>query len=276
MPPILCPNCRRLISSDEPVCPYCRLRNPGRRWKQALGSWLSVEPQTLIRAIITVCVVMFGLSVALDPMRGGHGMNPLALLTPSDRSLLLLGATGTVPVFRLHRWWSLLAANYLHGGILHLFFNMVALAQIGPFVAREYGASRLLVIYTVGGVAGFLVSVVAGVGFTIGASAAILALIGAAMYYGKSRGGGYGQAVFRQLWGWTVGIFVFGMLFPGINNWAHGGGLAAGFVLGHLLGYRERTREGPVHRLLAVVCVVATGAALAWGVGGALLWRMGG
>jgi len=116
-------------------------------------------------------------------------LNPFDFLAPGNRSLLILGATGTVPIFRLQRWWSLLAANYLHGSLMHILFNMVALWQIGPLVIQEYGGWRMLVIYTLGGVLGFLVSTLAGVPLTIGASAAICALIGAILYYGKSRGG---------------------------------------------------------------------------------------
>jgi rhomboid protease GluP len=110
-------------------------------------------------------------------------------------------------------------------------------------VIREYGTHRMIVIYTLSGVGGFLVSYLAGVGFTIGASAAVCGLIGAALYYGKSRGGIYGQAVYRQVGGWALGIVLFGLLVPGINNWAHGGGMAAGILMGLLSGI-PRTQKG--------------------------------
>jgi len=61
-----------------------------------------------------------------------------------------------------------------------------------------------------------------------------------------------------------VGLFLFGLLFPGINNWAHGGGLAAGIGLGMLLGYQERRRETSLHHLLALACAGATIVALGW------------
>ncbi|RMG98195.1 MAG: rhomboid family intramembrane serine protease, partial [Candidatus Dadabacteria bacterium] len=147
MAPILCPHCRRLISSDEPRCPHCGLHAPGMRFRRAFLGWLRPGPRELVRTLVTVNVVWFGLSLLVDPggLRGGG--NPLAFLSPSERGLLFLGATGALPVVRLGRWWTLLAANFLHGGLLHLFFNMAALAQVGPFVAREYGTARFLVIY---------------------------------------------------------------------------------------------------------------------------------
>jgi rhomboid protease GluP len=79
----------------------------------------------------------------------------------------------------------------------------------------------------------------------------VCSLIGAALYFGKSRGGAYGHAVYKQVGGWVVGIFAFGILIPGLNNWGHAGGILAGALLGALLGYRERRREARWHRLTA-------------------------
>jgi len=191
-------------------------------------------------------------------------LNPLSFLSPSHKSLLVLGSTGTVAIFELHRWWSLISANYLHGGLMHIAFNMIALKQIGPLVIKEYGVSRMLAIYTLGGVFGFVLSFLAGVRFTIGASAAVCSLIGAILYYGKSRGGIYGQNLYRQIGVWAITIFVFGFMVPGINNWGHGGGMAAGALLGLLLGYQEKRRENIRHKFLGTSCVILTAIVLAW------------
>jgi rhomboid protease GluP len=235
------------------------------------------DPQQLVRGIIIANVAVFIVSLVLKPTFSSVTMNPLTFLAPDGRSLLALGATGTVPIDGFGRWWSLLSANYLHGGVLHIFFNMMALRQLAPFVTREFGTSRMFVIYTVGGVVGFWVSYVAGVRFTIGASAAVCSLIGAALFYGKSRGDSYGQAIYRQVGGWALGIFVFGLLVPGINNWGHGGGILAGILLGFSLGYQDKSRERLVHKSAAVICLVVTVAILAWAVasGGYLIVTSG-
>jgi rhomboid protease GluP len=232
-----------------------------------------VDPETLVWAVIYANAALYVLSLLLVPRGVGVSANPFTFLTPSSTSLLLLGATGSMPIDGLGRWWTLLTANYLHGGLLHIFFNMAALRQLGPLIVREYGPSRAVALYTLTGVGGFLVSYAARIPFTIGASAAVCGLIGAALYYGRSRGGAYGNAVFQQLGGWALGIFLFGFLVPGINNWAHGGGLAAGFLLGGFLGYEERGQEQPWHRWLAGGCAAATALALLWGVGTALVVR---
>lgn len=257
---ILCPNCRWLISLDEERCPHCGLRSPGSRWKNlTLGRGL-LGPDRIVANIIAVNVGMFILSILLSP--GSIGFSGLSFLSPGTRSLLVLGATGTIPIGQLHRWWTLLSASFLHGGIIHILFNMIALRQIAPFVIQEYGAYRMFSIFTIGGVGGFLVSYLAGVPLTLGASAAICGLIGSALYFGKSRGGQYGQMVYQQIGGWAIGIFVFGFLVPGINNWAHGGGLLSGVIAGFLLGYQEKSPENFHHKLIALVCALATIGAL--------------
>jgi rhomboid protease GluP len=210
----------------------------------------------IVKALITVNILYYAVSLLIG-MSGG-------MFSPSQESLMLLGATGTVPINYYGWLWTLLTASYLHGGVIHLLFNMAALYQLGPWVAHEYGASRMFTIYTLGGVCGYLVSYIAGVPFTIGASAAVCGLAGSLLFYGKSRGGSYGSAVYQQLSGWVISIFIFGLLFPGINNWAHGGGILGGALIGMLLGYTEKKKENLFHRTLALLSAAATVAALGW------------
>ncbi|TKB28487.1 rhomboid family intramembrane serine protease [Desulfopila sp. IMCC35006] len=261
---LLCPGCRKLISRSEPVCPFCGLTRPASRFKNNIFVAGITNGDQLIKIIIAANIIMFILSIIIDPRRGSLNMSPFSFLSPSNQSLLVLGSTGTVPVLQLHRWWSLLAANYLHGGLLHIVFNMLAFRQLAPLVIQEFGINRTITLYTLGGVGGFVLSTLAGVYFTIGASAALCSLIGALLYYGKSRGGIYGQNIFSQVGGWAIGIGIFGFLVPGINNWGHGGGMLAGAVLGYLLGYQEKKREMFRDKVLAMVCLGATGLILLW------------
>ncbi len=271
---ILCPDCRRLISSNEPRCPYCGALRPGSQLRNNVLSRGLADGDRLIRLIIYTNIAMYIISLLFNPGLMNFSLNPLSMLAPGDRSLLLLGATGTIPIDRLHRWWSLIAANYLHGGILHIFFNMAALKQIAPLINREYGPYRMFAIYTMGGIAGFAASYIAGVSLTIGASAAVCALIGAALYYGKSRGGLYGQTIYRQIGGWAIGLFVFGFLVPGINNWGHGGGIIGGVVLGFFLGYNEKSKESFYHKIFAGICMAATLGTLGWAVISGCYYKM--
>ncbi len=261
---MLCPNCRSLISRDERRCPHCGTPRPASWWQNNPLTRGFADPDRLVSMIIAANVGMYILSLLLKPSRPGFAFNPFFFLSPDNRSLLILGSTGTVAILELQRWWTLISASYLHGSLLHILFNMIALKQLAPLVIREYGGSRMFAIYTMGGVGGYLLSFFAGISFTIGASAAVCGLIGAMLYYGKSRGGIYGMNIYRQIGGWALSIFVFGLLVPGINNWGHGGGMAAGALLGFLLGYGERRGENARHRLLGTICAALTATVLAW------------
>jgi rhomboid protease GluP len=263
---ILCPNCKKLISISEKKCPYCGTGNPAAWWKNNILTRGFNDPYLLVRSIIGVNIGIYVISLLLNPRGFGLALNPLTFLAPSGQILELLGATGKVPIDAFQRYWTLVSANYLHGGILHIFFNMAAFRQLGLLVAREYGVYRMFIIYTLGGVIGFFISYLASVPWTIGASAAVCSLAGALLFYGKSRGGLYGRAIYKQIGIWVIILFIFGLLVPVINNWGHGGGIAAGIGLGFLLGYQERKKENVLHKLVAGGCAVLTLVILGWAV----------
>jgi len=185
---VLCPNCRKLVSTNEIRCPYCGISRPGSWWKNNAWSMGFYRSDQIVKTVIYINVGMYIVSLLLTSSFSTLSINPFFALSPKNDSLLLLGATGSIPIDRLHRWWTLVSANYLHGGILHILFNMLAFKQLAPLVVREYGLHRMLIIYSLSGVIGFWVSYLAGVSFTIGASAAICGLMGALLFYGKSRG----------------------------------------------------------------------------------------
>jgi rhomboid protease GluP len=273
-PAILCPNCRKLISSSESKCPFCGTGRPGSWYKNNAWTRGLRDPNLMIKVIIAMNVGMFLLSILFNPRSVGLSPNPLTFLAPSGLSLELLGATGLVPIGEYHRYWTLISASYLHGGILHIVFNMVAFRQLAYLVSREFGLYRMFAIYTLSGIFGYWISYVFNVYWTIGASASIFGLVGAILYYGKSRGGVYGRALYKQISMWVVFLFIFGFVVPGINNWGHGGGIIAGIGLGFLLGYREKRRENVFHKLLAGTCVIVTLLVLVWAVSSAFFYKM--
>jgi len=262
---MLCPNCRRLISNDEPACPYCGYANPGSIWKKAIAGRTLLVNLDPVMAVVVVNSFFYLLSLLIDMGALGMAVNPMTFLAPSEKSVFLLGATGTFPI-GYGRWWTLLSASYLHGGLLHILFNMMALRQLAPFVIDAFGLNRFAVLYVWTGVAGFFLSWLAKVPFTLGASAAICGLIGAIVYYGKSRGGVYGEAIYRQAMGWIAGLVLFGLFLPGINNWAHGGGIVAGIAIAFLVGYDERRRETALIRMLGTASILLTAVTLLWAV----------
>lgn len=270
---ILCPNCRKLINADERRCPYCGTGRPGSVLKNNPWTRAFRNPADLIKVVIGINVVMYVIAMLLAP--GGIRLslaNPFVAFSPGGESLFLLGATGTIPIDGYGRWWTLLTAAYLHGGLLHIVFNMLAFRHLAGFIIEEYGAYRMLILFTLTSVAGFAVSYLFGVQFTIGASAAICGFIGAIIFYAWSRGGSYGQNLMRQVSGWLIGLLIIGMM-PNINNFAHGGGLVAGFALAWLLGYGDQSREGLVQKAAAGFCALATVIGLALAVIGGVYAR---
>lgn len=254
---ILCPNCRKLISTDESRCPFCGIKAPGSRLKNnpLTRGWGSGG--RLIRLIIYTNVAMFVFSLLISKGFVGGGFNLMRVLSPAPRTLDVLGATGIFHIVR-DGWWTLISANYLHVGVLHILFNMLALYNIGPLITQLFGTYRFFSIYTISGVGGFLVSYVVGIPSTVGASAALFGLFGAAIYYGKSRGGVFGETIYKQIGGWAIYFIILGFLVPQINNAGHIGGMAFGAITAFLLGYNEKKREGATHRIVAGSCMVVT------------------
>ena len=253
---ILCPSCGRLTNADAPVCLVCGRRNPGM-WgfggplARLFRSW------NFANAVTAACIGLYVVSLVFDPRGALAPRGPFEIFSPTGRALEALGMTGSVAWLE-GRWWTLLTAIYLHGGVLHILFNVLWIRQLGPEVEKLYGPARLVVIFTVSGAAGFVVSNSIGVPFTIGASDAIFGLLGAIVAFGRKRGGVFGQMVLRQYGQWALVLFVLGFFMPGVNNWAHAGGFAGGFASGLLLSLAEHRTETVLDKLLAAAALSLT------------------
>lgn len=223
-----------------------------------------MTPVTLLKGMVALNTIFFIATLILSGKNIELSINPFTALSPSTNALIYLGASGTIPIDRYHQWVSLLTANWLHGSLLHIIFNMTALWQIGHLIITIYGMHRMFIIYTLSGIAGFYLSWFTGVPVTIGASAAICGLLGAAFYFGRSQGGSAGKVVSKMASGWIFSLLIFGFAIPNINNWGHGGGFAAGMFLGWILGYNERTKEKIFHTILSFGFMATTLVMIGW------------
>jgi rhomboid protease GluP len=259
---VVCVSCGYLVGVKDEKCYHCGRRNPGL-WGFApairrLGHDLGFVP-----FVTGVSVVAYGLSLLGSGQNIGMGGGIFGILSPDSCSLLQFGASGAVPVFLLNRWWTVLSAAWLHGSLLHIFFNVLWIRQLGPAVAELYGPGRMVIIYTVAAITGFLASSTAGMflrfmpailrgaGLTVGASAPIFGLLGALVYYGR-RGGS--SAVRAQAWSWAIPAFLFGFIMPGIDNYAHAGGFLGGWLAARWLDPLKPERID--HMAAALVCLV--------------------
>ncbi len=222
----------------------------------------NISNSTLLKSIIFTNVFFFLISLLVSGSKVKLNLHPFTALTPSTKSLIFLGASGTIPINVYHEWWSLITANFLHGSLIHILFNMLALYQIGGIVAAVYGKYKMFEIFFVTGVTGFYLSYLAGIEVTIGASAAVCGLIGATLYYGKSRGGTLGENIYKQTMSWVIFIILIGILVPNVNNWGHGGGLVSGILMGWLLNYNEDSNQSKFHKIFSFFLLGVTLCAL--------------
>ncbi len=197
-----------------------------------------------------------------------------ALMQPKVTTMLAVGANYAAAVAHEHRWETLLTSCFLHFGLLHIGFNMVALRQVGPFVERLVGSGRFALLYLATGVFGAVTSAGWG-GFKVfmaagghlaqrpelesawsaglerssaGASGAICGVIGAVLVMGI-RAQGFRNPLTRDMGRWLGTIVVFG-LFLGFDNAAHIGGAVAGAIIA---ASWERARERPGPRFLRLL-----------------------
>ena len=156
-------------------------------------------------------------------------------------------------------WWRLVTAGFLHGGILHILMNSWVLFDLGAEVEALYGTSRLIVFYFVSTVTGFLMSSMLGHSPSVGSSAGIFGLIGAMLAFGFTDKSSLGAQV-KALYGrWVIYALVLSFI-PGVDYYAHIGGLAGGFLTGFLAS-TPRARlmwKEPLIRYAAGICLGLT------------------
>ena len=252
---ILCPSCGKLVGVNDEVCLNCGRKRPGM-WGLSSAVRGLGKDLGFVQAVIIGNAFLYVAMLVVDPSHIGMG-SLFTMVSPSQESLLRFGASGAIPVFGLDRWWTLLSAGWLHGGLLHIGFNLYWIRFLAPETAELYGPARTVILYTISSITGFLASSLLGVPLTLGASAPILGLLGALVYYGRRMGS---SAVGRMAWSYALFMIIFGFLMRGVDNWAHLGGFAGGFLAGILLDPRKQ--ESGNHRLAAVVCLGLTVASI--------------
>lgn len=247
---VVCPFCGKLVGINDNECWNCGKRNPGMWGFAPLLRRLGYD-LGFVTIVTWGCIGLYIATLLFDPQ--GIQSGGMSIVAPSGYSLFSFGASGAVPVFDAGRWWTLLSAAWLHGGVIHILFNMLWVRQLAPATAELYGVSRTVIIYTASSVAGFLLSTIWGTPLTIGASASIFGLLGALVVYGRKGGS---SRVSSQAMTYAAILFVFGLIFPGVDNFAHLGGFIGGYAMAWVLDPMKPERME--HLIAAVVCLAAT------------------
>jgi rhomboid protease GluP len=266
---VICPSCGSLVGVNDDRCYSCGRAQPAL-WGFApvlrqLGADLGFVP-----LVIGTCTVMYLLTLVTSSggVMSGSGLN---FLSPGDSAIFALGMSGAGPVIGGGRWWSVLTATWLHGGLLHIVFNMMSVRNLIPPTIELIGPGRTMTIYVLSGVAGFALTSIVWMYFpyvpffhgarsTVGASAAICGLLGAITHYGRKSGSSLIRAQTQQ---WAISMVIYSLL-PGIDSVAHAGGFLGGYGLSAF--FNPLTKERGDHMLVAIICLGITALALAYTV----------
>ncbi len=265
---IICPGCGKLVSDYMDSCPHCGLKQPGKQHR--IFSTLGFNVRSFVKPIIIINVALFIISFIVPafirtPVPSGRDLMGI-LPSPSYVSLNLLGWADIRLIFA-GNWWVLVTAIFLHGGVLHILFNMMWVRDLGPQTEYLFGPHKMLIIFILSGIAGNLVAV-----FTpflansllgtrlamlpvIGASGAVFGLMGAIIAYGKRRGGIFGRQLVRQMGMWAAILIVMGFLMTGISNAAHIGGFISGFIIGLILNPGQSRANRPASLWIAMIII---------------------
>jgi rhomboid protease GluP len=270
---VVCASCGSLVGVNDDKCYSCGRRNPGL-W--GFGPMLRSFGNDLgfVTLVIYGCSALYMAGLLWAMLLGYNIMgsgNPLAILSPPLEVQLRMGASGAIPVYGYGHWWTVLSAGWLHGGVLHILFNLLWIRQLGPSTADIYGPGRMIIIYTIACAVGFALSSTAGfllywmpipflrgAGYTVGASAPIFGLLGALVYYGR-RGGS--SMIRTEAMGYATTLFVMGFIFPGVDNYAHAGGFIGGYLASVWLDPLKPERMD--HLVGAALCIALTALSIA-------------
>ncbi|MEI8026461.1 MAG: rhomboid family intramembrane serine protease [Pseudomonadota bacterium] len=228
--PMMCRSCKKLMGVAD-NCPWCGTARPGKtsEFFSRFAPNLLSPHMSVGEIIIKISIAFFIVELLAVLLLGGFSAFIKSIWSVPGGVIDLLGASS--PELFNGRWWGPLTASWLHGGGLHILFNMMAVRQITDFIEQTTTRSFTWTAYILTGAGGFALSALAG-HFSCGASASIFGLIGLGMAIAFLLGNGADDPMFKALLSWAAMGLLFGFLFPGIDNTAHLGGLLTGGILG--------------------------------------------
>jgi membrane associated rhomboid family serine protease len=257
----MCPHCRAFITTRDRVCPYCQ-EAVGPRTVQSGGSG-SILGGFIPHARFTTTMILLVnaalyLATGLYSMRSGNGN----LVDIDLQTLVQFGAKFSPLIRQYGQWWRLVTAGFLHGGLMHIAMNSWVLFDLGAQVEEVFGPARLIVIYFCSTVCGFLASMFwSPMVPSVGASAGIMGLIGTMIALGMMHRSALGAAIRGVYVRYAIYVLLFGLLpFFSIDNAAHVGGLAGGFIVAWLAGLPRLANDWreQAWRAMSYVCLALT------------------
>jgi membrane associated rhomboid family serine protease len=248
-------------------------RTRTQQFQPRLGMEVQYQEQLLRdppKSTATLTLLLLNVLVFVAAALGGAGW-----FIP-NAAIEIAAGSNFGPLTTHGEWWRLITALFVHFGLIHLLFNMFALAAFGPLAERLLGIASFVFVYFVSGIAGNLASITLKPSIdTAGASGAIFGILGAllAVYWRNKRTLPF--AVVRSERA-AVLMFVFfallgGFLYKGVDNVSHIVGLITGLLLGLTLSNAKRDAGANTpNRLPALSTLLVAAAVLACGFWGAM------
>jgi membrane associated rhomboid family serine protease/Flp pilus assembly protein TadD len=179
-------------------------------------------------------------------------------MNPTSQQLIRWGANFG-PLTLGGQEWRLLSSTFLHIGLMHIFFNMWCLWDLGAMCESLYGHWTFAALYVTSGVGASLASVWwRPVGVSAGASGAIFGLVGALIashFVGEFSGPRFAaSARLRSVLIFAGYSLLFGAVSGRTDNAAHVGGLVTGLIFGALIA-RVAPERDSLRRVAIVVCM---------------------
>ncbi len=251
--PQICPACGALVGISATRCHVCgtSLRFSLAAFSKKFSGVFGEHDAPVTSVLLIMNFVMLGVSWLAYAAIGRGGGLTFCGGCPVSPNTAWAQAIGPA-IFFLNEWWRLVTAMFLHGGLLHIGFNMMALMQFGPAIEELYGSARYLFIYVFTGAFGFLASAYFGQFFAGGERRVARPCRRDARGDLKARRSVHARFAFAadQRGRHSVRLGFSG--FMAMDNWAHGGGLLAGFVLGKLFADRQPNNANERRRAYAL------------------------
>lgn len=213
------------------------------QWQQEIGRGQTVKQQTYQKSVrhsasapitFTIAAINVVVWVLMTVYGGSQDPAVLRLFGAKDNARIIAG-----------EYWRFITPMFLHIGGLHLWFNSIALLSLGGHVERMYGSLRFIPIYFIAGFFGTYASFMFSPHLSAGASGAIFGLFGALLFFATKNPSVFGHTMGPGLIS-ALGInLVLGFLIPGIDNYAHLGGLLGGFIAAFLIGLPRQQALSP-------------------------------
>jgi membrane associated rhomboid family serine protease len=241
---VSCSNCGR------PICPDCMTATPvGMRCPECSKQKTQVRrlQTTSDRPVVTVGIIVICVLVYFGMSSTGGG--PFS--GPSGRYIRDYALNG--PAVGAGEWWRLITSGFMHGGPIHIAFNMYILWFLGNMLEPSLGPWRFGALYMASLLAGSMGALLLDPeAFTVGASGAVFGLMGAAFVLSRARGidpmaSGIGPMIILNL-----GI---GFIIPNISIGGHIGGLVGGALAAFLMDQASERRRGIALPMLAALVV---------------------